>query len=130
MLPFVVVVTDGRDPPDIPSVPDRDEVCNLGVVEERIPFRVGISKAVESQRRGPEGLVSVQAELDLDEPFAVALSEAGPDDFGAQISPNERPTDSKTSRTRSSCSSVWVAMYEVRTSPCPSGTPGVTTGFV
>src|SRR5213594_3005974 len=87
---------------------------------------------VAAQLRHPQGIVAVVVVREGDEAIETppVPRRDGRDLHCGQMTPNSFPRRPNTSRARSICSAVWVAIRLVRNRHCEGGTAGGTTGFV
>src|SRR5436853_7924237 len=85
---------------------------------------------VAAQLRDPQRIITIVVVREGDEAIETAPVGDGHDLHCGQMTPSSFPRRPNTSRARSICSAVWVAIRLVRNRHCEGGTAGGTTGFV
>src|SRR2546421_13096509 len=85
---------------------------------------------VAAQLRHPQRIGTVVVVREGDEAIEIAPVRDGRDLHCGQMTPSSFPRRPNTSRARSICSAVCVAIRLVRSRHCDGGTAGGTTGFV
>src|SRR6266576_3798966 len=85
---------------------------------------------VAAQLRDPQRIITIVVVREGDEAIETAPVGDGHDLHCGQMTPSSFPRRPNTSRARSICSAVWVAIRLVRNRHCEGATAGGTTGFV
>src|SRR5204862_6856833 len=118
-------------PPHRPAVrPSARTVLRLRMLEEWILRGGEQGMHVAAQLRYPQRIVTLVVVREGDEAIETAPVGDGHDLHCGQMTPSSFPRRPNTSRARSICSAVWVAIRLVRKRHCDGGTAGGTTGFV